>query len=268
MGLILVAVFAANAFDRVFDEGVSAYNEQAYPAAIVSFEKLVDEGVTQPEVFFNLGNAYYRNGQLAPAIANYERALQVNPGAITVRENLNRAVGQTERGLARPRPPAWEEGLFFCHAGRTAGQSLAVAAVCWTLGWGLLMLRMARPWPYLRAAAWIALAVAGLFGASWWIKSHPPLLAVAAEARVPVRYGNRPGETVRFELYEGDRVRVDQRKDGWMRVQTADGERGWAQEEQLLLVGPPFISYRDRVKSSAPVEQAALDAVGYGDATR
>jgi hypothetical protein len=264
VNLILVAIFAASAFDQVFDQGVAAYHQQSFPAAIGSFEQLIDEGVVRKEVFFNLGNAYYRNGELAPAIVNYERAWQLDPGVETVGENLDRAVGQTERALPRPRPPAWEEGLFFWHARQTAGEGLTVAAVSWTLGWLLLMIRAARPWPYLRGAAWIALAVAGVFGASWWIKSHPPQVAVAAEARVPVRYGNRAGETVRFELYEGDRVRVEQRAKGWARVRTADGERGWTEEERLLFVGPPFTSYRDRARSGGTVGREALEAVGYG----
>ncbi len=266
-GLILLTVFAASAFDQVFDQGVAAYEQGSYPAAIQSFEQLVSEGVVREEVFFNLGNAYYRNGQLAPAIANYERAWRLDPGAAVVRENLERAIGQTERAMSRPQPPGWEQSLFFWHEGLTAGESLAVAGVAWTLAWLLLIVRVARPWPYIRGVAAVSFVLAVIFAVSWWIKVHPPQLAVAAEARVPVRYGNRSEETVRFELYEGDRVRVEQIKDGWARVRTADGERGWTEEARLHRVGPPYRPYR----AYSPVSEAtnrtalqpALQSIGY-----
>ena len=79
-----------------------------------------------------------------------------------------------------------------------------------------------------------------LFAASWWVKSNPHQLAVAAQRGVPVRYGVSDTETVRFELYEGDRVAVDRRNNGWARVETAGGERGWTREEYLVFVGPPY----------------------------
>jgi len=82
------------------------------------------------------------------------------------------------------------------------------------------------------------LAVA--FGLSAWVKAHGDLYAVANNERVPVHYGTSEDETVRFELYEGDRVLVDRRESGWARVMTADGERGWARGRALAFVGPPY----------------------------
>jgi len=262
-GLILCAVFAASAFDQVFDQGVQAYERGDFPAAIASFERLVSEGVEQEEVFFNLGNAYYRNGQVAPAIANYERAWRLDPGVPYVRENLDRAVGRTERAMSRPQPPAWEQSLFFWHAGLSSGESLGVAGTAWALAWLVLMLRAARPWPYLRGVAVAGFIVAAAFAGSWWIKTHPPRIAVAAEARVPVRYGNRPEETVRFELYEGDRVSIEQMKNGWARVRTADGERGWTEESHLLLVGPPYQLFEVHAESAIPDVGEQMKALGY-----
>lgn len=262
MCVLVISLFAATSYEQMFDRGVDAYQNRDYPAAIEAFERLVTEGVADEAVFYNLGNAYYRNGQLAPAIANYERAWQLDPGVEAVAENLRRAVGQTERALTRPSPPAWEEALFFWHNAQAARDGLIIALVAWTIGWVLLLLRALRPWPYLRPAAIIALAVAAVFAVSWWIKVHPPMLAVAADERVPVRYGNRAEETVRFELYEGDRVRVEQRRNGWARVRTADGERGWAEEEHLHLVGPPYLPYAAHHRGVPGTEIASVGYTG------
>ena len=85
MSVLITMLIAASAFDETFDRATDAYHAGDYPSAVVSLEQLVDQGVVEAPVFFNLGNAYYRQGMLAPAIANYERALQVEPGMAEAR---------------------------------------------------------------------------------------------------------------------------------------------------------------------------------------
>jgi SH3-like domain-containing protein len=87
----------------------------------------------------------------------------------------------------------------------------------------------------------ILLALAsGAFGTSLVSKSRPLLLAVAAQPEVSVRTGANPADTVRYTLRPGDRVRVETESNGWLRVATVDGERGWAPKEAFVLVGPPY----------------------------
>ncbi len=269
MSLLLTLLLGATAFDAAFDEGVAAYQNGDFDTAISRFETLVEQGVAEPELFFNLGNAYYRIGRLDAAIASYERALQLAPADANIRENLGRAVGRTERSLPKPNPPEWEQAFFFWHADLTGGRSLLVAATAWVLAWLAFGVRLYRPWPYLRMAGTGLVLVALLFLGSWWVKAHPEPLAIAARDRVPVRYGHRPAETVRFELHEGDRVRIDDRHDGWVRVETHDGERGWTEEANVYLVGPPYTSFRAQAAHDAPaVNQAAASdapAVTEGD---
>ena len=55
-----------------------------------------------------------------------------------------------------------------------------------------------------------------------------------------VRYGTKPSDTVRFELFEGDRVHIDGRSEDWVRVVTAAGQRGWSRAEYFIVVWPPY----------------------------
>lgn len=236
----LTAVLAATAFDQTFDAGLQAYYQGDYPAAIRAFEQLVEQGVVAPEVFYNLGNAYYRAGRLGPAIANYERALHLRPDLEDARENLELCVNETERRLSKPRPPAWEQALLFWHYRLNPETTYRLALASWVALWLLLALRLIRPWPYLRPAAAVLALVAAAFAASAWTKFHPTPLAVASAPRVPVYHGMRESETVHFELYEGDRVVVDRRDEGWAQVRTSDDKRGWTREQYLTFVGPPY----------------------------
>ncbi len=240
----IALLFSATAFgdaylDR-FHAANAAYQSGEYAQAVHSYEQLVDADVAEPVVFYNLGNAYYRLGRLGPAIANYERALQLDPGFDAARENLGQALRDTRRNLSRPLPPAWEQTLLFWHYRVSFETARVLAVLFWLLCWGLLALRQWRRWKYLRRGAAAAAVLAVAFAGSAWMKAHPPALAVAARETVPVHYGQSDTETVRFELFAGDRVLVDAESGGWVRVATAGGERGWPRRDAFAFVGPPY----------------------------
>ncbi|MEX2015792.1 MAG: hypothetical protein WD873_04075 [Candidatus Hydrogenedentales bacterium] len=238
--ILVSALFAAGTREAMFAAGVDAYYERDYAAAIEAFERVAAEGAASPALFHNLGNAYFRVGLPGPAIANYHRALQLDPSMENAQENLARAVQATRRGLAPPPPPVWEQALFFWHNNLGFATVFWLGAASWIVGWLLLAFRLMRPWPYLRMAASVCLAVSVACLASAWIKAHPRPLAVTVADVAKVHYGTNEAEPVRFELYAGDRVIADARRPGWLRVVTAEGERGWTQADNLTLVGPPY----------------------------
>lgn len=242
MSLLLITAFLLNAtaYDDTFNGACAAYSAGDYDKAIQQYEQLVSESVVNPTVFFNLGNAYFRKGALGPAIANYERVLQLSPAFDGARENLAKAVGDTRNHLARPAPPDWQESLLFWHYQLSRRATNTFAALFWLTLWGALALRQWRPLRYTRRIAIAAGVLAVAFGFSAWEKAHPELLAVANADVVHVHYGTNESETVRFDLNEGDRVTVDKRVPGWSRVTTQNGERGWAQDADLVFVGPPY----------------------------
>lgn len=240
MNVILLLILGASAFEETFERSVQTYREQDYPASILALEQLVQQGVESPEVFYNLGNAYYRNGSLGRAVANYERALQLDPGMEDARENLSLSIGQTQgRMLSKPPPPEWERAFLFWHEPLRPRASFTLAALSWTLLWMLLCIREVKRLPFLRRSAAVATFLAIAFTASWWVKTHPDALAVAVNDSIPVRYGTDESEKVRFELFEGDRVRVDEISEDWIQISTWDGERGWARAEDFVYVNPP-----------------------------
>lgn len=240
MNIMLSLLLGATAFTTTYDAGVQAYSNENFPESIERFEELVYNRVYEPEVFYNLGNAYYRNGYLAPAIANYERALMLDPTLDAARDNLRRTVGRTDRALPKPLTGALESTLYFWHGGFAKASMMQFSFVFWFLGWGILAVRIVKSRPYMRRVAVFSLLIAGLLMGSWYIKGHPPELAVANGNKIPVRYGTKPSDTVRFELFEGDRVHIDMHNGDWVRVITASGERGWTRGEYFITVWPPY----------------------------
>lgn len=235
--LFLTAVAAAG----VFEDANMAYTRADYQTAARLYEQMIEQGVAHASVFHNLGNAYYRMGRLGPAIANYERALLLDPRLEPARLNLEHALDSARRRLARPLAPDWQQVLLFWHGPVSPRAALAAALAFWFLFWTILVARLWHPIRVLRPAALLCALLAMLFMTSAWVKAHPPLLAVAAADLVPVRYGASENDTVRFELYEGDRVRVEDRYNDYVRVKTADGQQGWALESLFAFVGPPYL---------------------------
>ncbi len=254
--VFIITAALSSVYDSTFTQATQAYEAGDFAKAAQLYEQIVNEGVVDPALFYNLGNAWYRSGNLPQAIANYERALQLAPRFESARMNLDKAVRNTKRGLAKPLPSDWEQSLLFWHYTLRPRTTYLVAALVWLCFWAVLALRQWRKLPYTRMAAAGLLLLGGAFGASAWAKAHPEQLAVAAAETVPVRYGTGDNETVRFELYAGDRVVVDGQMNGWARVVTVDGERGWTHAEHLVFVGPPY----RRGAAEAEPEQEAIKA--------
>ncbi|WP_298139964.1 tetratricopeptide repeat protein [Flavobacterium sp.] len=85
---ISASVFATDV-SNPFVDGNLQYNDGKYEAAITSYESVLANGQQSAELYFNLGNCYYKLHKVAPAIYNYEKALQLNPNDQEIQTNLD-----------------------------------------------------------------------------------------------------------------------------------------------------------------------------------
>lgn len=97
MAAVLLLVFVAAGMSRAdetaqaFEHGNQLYLQAKYPDAITQYEKIIANGWESGELYFNLGNAYYKSGNIQRAILNYERAAQMLPRDDDVQFNLQLA---------------------------------------------------------------------------------------------------------------------------------------------------------------------------------
>ncbi|SFB00919.1 TPR repeat-containing protein [Flavobacterium swingsii] len=71
-----------------FDKGNNLYQKGNYQEAIIVYESVVKSGQQSAELYFNLGNCYYKLNKVAPAIFNFEKALLLNPNDSEIQNNL------------------------------------------------------------------------------------------------------------------------------------------------------------------------------------
>lgn len=93
--LLLVGVASVYAAP-VAEEADSAYNKESYTQAIELYRQALAENGPNAVLYYNLGNANYRQGNLAQAVINYERALRIDPSFKDARANLDFVNGRLE----------------------------------------------------------------------------------------------------------------------------------------------------------------------------
>ncbi len=233
IGLLILTGSAAgadrSAAARTFLEGVEAYRGGDYEAAVAAFEGLAAAGIRNPHLFYNLGNAHLKNGDLGPAILWYERALTLAPDDPDLRFNHAYAVSLVTDERAAPESPIYRI-LFFWRdllgPDTVAGTAVGLNGLFWLV----LIVRLIRRKRVLRGVAVPLLAVALLFTGT--AVYHYYSAAYVQEGIVlpdtlPVRSGLSEAATELFVLHAGAKVAIEGEKEGFYRIFFSEGKIGW-----------------------------------------
>ena len=95
LGILIFPFFFSYAQQDKFQAAENAYVSGLYQNAIDLYQQLIEEPFNQPELYFNLGNAAYKEGDLALAIKSYRRAQYLAPTDPDIRANLRYALENT-----------------------------------------------------------------------------------------------------------------------------------------------------------------------------
>ena len=93
---------------RIYNKANEYYSLKDYSGALELYTELIERGVKNPYLFYNLGNTYFKLGQLGYAILYYEKAISLKPFDRDARENLEYA----RRSLKERIIPLYSERLF------------------------------------------------------------------------------------------------------------------------------------------------------------
>ena len=228
---------------QLFSDANAAYLSGDLARAVASYEALIAEGVTSPELETNLGAAYLRQGRRGLAALHFERALFLDPGdddaradLVEVRRgNVDKLEGESEEGGT--------ETLARVLAPLPGGTAAALLLALWCVAWVLLGVRMVRPFAWAGLSAGIAFALALAAAAVTWGAATGRRMAlqraVVVAQSVPAREGPAEKSVSHFEVHEGTTVRVEDQEADYRRVKLANGLTGWVPSSAVELVVPP-----------------------------
>ena len=221
----------------------SAYAQEHYQQAISDYETLLKQGVSA-ELYYNLGNAYYRTDQMPKAVLNYERALLLSPGDADIRFNLQMARSKT---IDKITPESemffvtWYRSLVNLMSvdawARTALIALAIAIIL-----ALAYLFSDRIW--LRKVGFfgalllvVVFLLSNLFAFHQKRKLTYRTGAVIMTTSVPVKSTPSKNGTDLFILHEGTRVTItDNSMKDWKEIRVDDGKEGWIETNKIEII--------------------------------
>ena len=239
--LLMLLPMTANAATKA--DADSAYVNGNYQEAIKVYESLLKQGESA-ELYYNLGNAYYRTENITRAVLNYERALLLSPGDGDIRFNLQIARSKTIDKIVP------ESEMFFVTWYRSLVNIMSVD------GWGRMAL--------VSLALVIVLFLVYLFSARVWVQKvgffgggillvvfvfsnffawqqRQQLLnregAIVVAPSVTVKSTPAQNGTDLFILHEGTKVVItDGSMKSWREIRLADGKKGWIESKRIELI--------------------------------
>jgi tetratricopeptide (TPR) repeat protein len=229
----------ADRLEEAWKRGNDAYLHGDYDGAIAAYEELDRQEVVSPDLFFNLGDAYFKKGALGPAIWAFERAAALDPDDDDIRFNLEQSHKLAAR-QAHDKIEGEERELLWIRA----VTSLSPSTETWiflALYLGFFALLVARrrasddARPALTASAAILAAMTLLAGATVAgraILDRSPYGVVLPDS-LAVKEGADVNYKTGFQVHAGLRVRLLERDQDWLRVRLANGLEGWVRSKDV-----------------------------------
>lgn len=223
------------AFAATKPEADVLYEQEKYTEAAAAYESLLKTKGVAAEVYYNLGNCYYKMDEIPLAVLNYERAFLLDPGDGDIRANLALARGKT---IDKVVPPSemffvtWWRDLTNCmsmNAWATLGITSFILMLLGILAYMLMPQLMVRKIGVYGAMVLLVVAVIANLAA---ISQHMGLThrntAIILAPAVTVKSSPSEKSTDLFLIHEGSKVEIlDGTMKEWMEVKFEEGKQGW-----------------------------------------
>ncbi|MCE3260765.1 MAG: hypothetical protein K0S12_2406 [Bacteroidetes bacterium] len=233
--LFFAVIFASKVFGNdLLQKAEKAYDSKKYKEAITHYEKLLDEGFKSYELYFNLGNAYYRDKQLGKAIYNYELARKLNPNDEDTRINLGIAAAKTIDKIDSKENffiSAVKSNLLssFSTGGWAWINILSVVALC-----VFIFLFISTRNMLVKRLSFVLLLVLFIGSVSTYFLGYSALKSkydnkFAIVTIKETRIMNEPTSTAtsKFTLHEGTKIRIVENNGDWVLIKLDNGNEGW-----------------------------------------
>lgn len=218
----------------IFYKGNTLYEKGSYDEAISEYSKLLAQGIESGNLYYNLGNCYFKKGELGKAVLNYERAKRLIPRDSDLKSNYKYALSQIN--VTGSKPGSWSDKAFGIFKLLTLNELTLLLSAIFVI---IILFLIARLFIPMRKKTFslsvscliiiFAFTAVSLINRVKMINSEAVIVSDSPEAKFePIE-----GATTHFTLHEGMKIHVIQSKKEWVKIKRADGKTGWIQKRTI-----------------------------------
>ena len=221
----------ADDFQQHFQTGNTYYSSGDYAKAIGEYEQVLNAGYHSPELYFNLGNACFRQGQLGLAVLYYTRAQKLDPRDDDIRSNLAFA-----HAYRIDKIEVSEETILLDYVNRffdyfSLNEGITVTVILYFLAVSAILARYVYRWVYLPAPAMVLVlaifALAVIFSAVKIDRDVATRTGVILVQQADVKNGPGAEYKSQFMAHAGLTFTIEREESGYYLVNLENRLKGW-----------------------------------------
>ncbi|MFP4025582.1 MAG: tetratricopeptide repeat protein [Thiohalospira sp.] len=238
--ITIVSVYAENEHNILLDSANQSYTNGNYAQAINQYEKILEQGYESAALYYNLGNAYYKQNIIEKAILNYERALLLKPNDEDIKYNLEMANRLTVDRIEKL--PDFFLSVWFKNIVNWFSSDLwaiiSISSFLLTLVFISIYL-YTRKYGLKKLSFWLGfvLILISIFSLTISYKQKQKILvkdtAIIMSPSITVKSSPDKSGTDLFVIHEGTKVWIQDHVGEWKEIKLSDGSEGWLKAENI-----------------------------------
>jgi tetratricopeptide (TPR) repeat protein len=226
--------FGDDGTQALFEKANNYYSKNKYKEAVSTYNQLLKSGESSAIVYYNLGNAFYKDGDIASALLYYEKAHKLSPGDEDINFNIRFANARTTDKIDEAPElflSKWWRGVILAVSADTLG---IVAIVLFLFGSGLLVFYFfsvsgsIKKFSFFSGLALFFLGIVSIIiGGSQVGYFNSNKQAIVFTSSVSVKGSPADKANTVFVIHDGTKVNVLDNANGWLRIKLANGNEGW-----------------------------------------
>ena len=244
---ILIALFAmllsglkAQSADMLMEQANNAYNQGLYDSSINLYNQVLSQNVESAELYYNLGNAWFKKSEIPHAILYYEKARKLKPNDDDIEYNLgvaNSMIVDKIESVPKLFFQDWWNYFYNLFGADLWAVILLVSWALFILFTGIFLLtgsRRSKKLGFFLGIFFLLITVASYGLASQ--KYYHSILhneAIIFTPTLTVKSSPTITAVDLFVIHEGTKVKVLDKVDGWVKIKISNGSVGWIPEKSL-----------------------------------
>jgi tetratricopeptide (TPR) repeat protein len=239
--IALVQFAKADESNTLWQLANHAYENKNYEAAINLYDSMLKKKITNAELYYNLGNAYFKNHQVGMAVWCFEKAKKIAPHDDDIEMNLKivnlKLIDKIE---TTPDFFLFKYAKNIMHIFSVKIWAILSISFFWLMLMGWLLYYFSFNYSAIgKGCIWIGLVMGILFLGITWQSNATNLKdnkAIIISSNVTIKSAPDAAAIDLFVLHEGTKVQVVKLNNGWLNLKLSDGKVGWCEAKNTLSI--------------------------------